>query len=156
MQAQALVDRGVSTPAIFPEVLVPALPSSVMDPLWSQFAALLPEREVTHPLGCHRPRIPDRVVFDKLIQVLVLGAAYERIADSGCSASTVRRRRDEWIDAGVFARLEDLALEAYDRIVGLELGTLIVDGCSVKAPSGVRRPGSPRSTAPSSAPSVPC
>ena len=107
-----------------------------MDPLWSQFAALLPEREVTHPLGCHRPRIPDRVVFDKLIQVLVLGAAYERIADSGCSASTVRRRRDEWIDAGVFARLEDLALEAYDRIVGLELGTLIVDGCLVKAPCG--------------------
>ena len=110
-----------------------------MDPLWSQFAALLPEREVSHPLGCHRPRIPDRVVFDKLIQVLVLGAAYERIADSGCSASTVRRRRDEWIDAGVFARLEDLALEAYDsydRIVGLELGTLIVDGCLVKAPCG--------------------
>lgn len=107
-----------------------------MDPLWSQFAALLPEREVSHPLGCHRPRIPDRVVFDKLIQVLVLGAAYERIADSGCSASTVRRRRDEWIDAGVFAALEDLALEAYDRIVGLELGTLIVDGCLVKAPCG--------------------
>jgi transposase len=61
---------------------VPALPSSVMDPLWDHFAALLPERDVVHPPGCHRPRIPDRIVFDKLVQVLVLGAAYERIADT--------------------------------------------------------------------------
>src|SRR5215212_1210421 len=56
--------------------LVPALPSSVLEPLWVQVAALLPTRQVHHPLGCHRPRIPDRVVFDKLIQVLVFGCGY--------------------------------------------------------------------------------
>jgi hypothetical protein len=50
---------------------VPALPSSILEPLWVQVAALLPTRPDTHPLGCHRPRIADRVVFDKLIQVLV-------------------------------------------------------------------------------------
>jgi hypothetical protein len=43
---------------------------------------VLPEQKVTHPLGCHRPRIPERVVFDKLVQVLVFGCAYERIADA--------------------------------------------------------------------------
>jgi len=75
-------------------------------------------------------------VFDKLIQVLVLGAAYERIADSSCSATTIRRRRDEWIDAGVFEELEQLCLEAYDKIVGLDLNDLSVDGCLVKAPCG--------------------
>jgi transposase len=117
-------------------VLVPALPSSVIDPLWDQFAALIPAREVTHPLRCHRPRIPDRVVFDKLVQVLVLGAAYERIADSLCSATTIRRRRDEWISLGVFDQLEQICLEAYDRIVGLDLTDLTVDGCIVKAPCG--------------------
>lgn len=115
---------------------MPALPSSVINPLWDQFSALLPERIVSHPWGCHRPRIGDRVVFDKLIQVLVLGAAYERIADSTCSATTIRRRRDEWIDAGVFERLEQLCLDAYDRIVGLELADVTVDGCIVKAPCG--------------------
>lgn len=115
---------------------MPALPSSVIDPLWDQFAALLPEREVVHPLGCHRRRIPDRVVFDKLIQTVVLGAAYERIADSSCSATTIRDRRDEWIEAGVFKRLEQICLEAYDRIVGLDLENLTVDGCIVKAPCG--------------------
>jgi transposase len=115
---------------------VPALPSSVIDPLWDQFAVLLPERDVVHPLGCHRPRIADRVVFDKLVQCLVFGAAYEWLADSTCSATTIRNRRDEWITAGVFTRLEQICLEAYDRIVGLDLADLTVDGCIVKAPCG--------------------
>ncbi len=115
---------------------MPALLSSIIEPVWDQFAVLLPEREVTHPLGCHRPRIPDRVVFEKLIQVLVFGAAYVKIADSTCSATTIRNRRDEWITAGVFERLEQLCLEAYDRIVGLDLENLTVDGCLVKAPCG--------------------
>ncbi len=115
---------------------MPALPSSVIDPIWDQFAALLPEREVAHPLGCHRPRIPDRIVFDKLIQVLVLGAAYNKIADSTCSATTIRTRRDEWIVAGVFEALEHLCLQAYDRIVGLDLENVTVDGCITKAPCG--------------------
>ena len=115
---------------------MPALPSSVMEPLWDQFAALLPERQVVHPLGCHRPRIGDRIVFDKLVQCLVLGVAYERIADSTCSATTIRDRRDEWIAAGLFATLEQICLDAYDQIVGLELDDVTVDGCIVKAPCG--------------------
>ncbi len=68
------------------------LPSSISEPLWDQFAALIPTRVDTHRLACHRPRIADRVVFDKLIQVLVLGAAYERIADATCSATAIRAR----------------------------------------------------------------
>jgi transposase len=115
---------------------VPALPSFIIEPLWSQFAALLPDREVFHPLGCHRPRIPDRVVFDKIIQVLVLGATYDKIADSTCSATSIRNRRDEWIDADIFDDLEQICLEAYDQIVGLDLEDVTVDGCIVKAPAG--------------------
>lgn len=107
-----------------------------MGPLWCQFESLIPRRVVLHPLGCHRPRIPDRVVFDKLVQVLVLGAAYDKVADSSCSASTIRSRRDEWIMAGIFSQLEQICLEAYDRIVGLELGDVTVDGCIAKAPCG--------------------
>lgn len=103
-------------------------------PLWSQFSALIPSPQRIHPLGCHRPRISDRIIFDKLIQVLILGAAYERISDATCSATTIRRRRrDEWISAGVFLQLEQLCLEAYDRIVGLDLENLSVDGCLVEA-----------------------
>jgi transposase len=115
---------------------VPALPSSILEPLWVQVSALLPARQVSHPLGCHRPRIPDRVVFDKLIQVLVFGCGYRRIADTTCSATTLRRRRDEWISAGVAEQLRLAVVTAYDRLFGLELEHLAVDGCTTKAPCG--------------------
>jgi transposase len=115
---------------------VPALPSSVLEPLWVQIAALLPTRQDTHPLGCHRPRIPDRIVFDKLIQVLVFGCGYRRIADHTCSATTLRRRRDEWIALGLAERVRLAVLAAYDRLLGLELAHLAVDGCITKAPCG--------------------
>jgi transposase len=115
---------------------VPALPSWLLDPLWDQFAALLPPRQANHPLGCHRPRIPDRLVFDRLIQLLVFGCGYRRIADHTCSATTLRERRNEWINLGVFAALELLVLDAYDRMIGLDLAHLAVDGCITKAPCG--------------------
>jgi transposase len=36
----------------------------------------------------------------------------------------------------IFARLKQIALEAYDRMVGLVLEEIIVDGCITKAPGG--------------------
>jgi hypothetical protein len=60
---------------------VPALPSCLTDPIWEQVQALIPDHEDCHPLGCHRPRIPDHVVFDLLINALVFGVGYRRIAD---------------------------------------------------------------------------
>jgi hypothetical protein len=106
-----------------------------------QVAALLPTRQVDHPLGCHRPRIPDRVVFDKLIQVLVFGYGYRRIADHTCSATTLRRRRDEWITARVAEQLRLAVLAAYDRLFGLLLDHLAVDSCTTKAPCGGQTAG---------------
>jgi len=74
---------------------VPALPSWLTTPLWDQFAALIPARRAVnpaHPLGCHRQRINDRIMFDKLIQVLRFGCSYQAIADSTCGACLPRRR----------------------------------------------------------------
>ena len=119
---------------------MPALAPYLIEPIWQQFEALLPERRTDHPLGCHRSRIPERVVFEKLVQVLVFGCAYERIADASCSESTLRRRRDEWIELGLMERLRQICLEAYDRLIGLELSEVAVDGCITKAPCGGRRP----------------
>jgi len=115
---------------------VPALPPYLIEPIWQRFVALLPVRQADHPLGCHRSRIPDRTVFEKLVEVLVFGCAYERIADESCSATTLRRRRDERISAGVMDELQDIALDAYDRMIGLELRDISVDGCITKAPCG--------------------
>jgi transposase len=120
---------------------VPALPPYLIEPIWQQFKALIPERRTTHPLGCHRPRIPDRVVFEKLVQVLVFGCAYGRIADGTCSATTLRDRRDEWIGLGVMDALRESALESYDRFVGLEVADVAVDCCITKAPCGGEKAG---------------
>lgn len=120
---------------------MPAVPPYIIEPIWQQFSALLPEREVNHPLGCHRCRIPDRVVFGKLVQILVFGCAYRRIADEECSATTLRDRRDEWIACGVMEKLREMALEAYDRFIGLELCGVAVDCCITKAPCGGEKAG---------------
>ncbi len=120
---------------------MPALPTYLIEPIWEQFSDLLPARKVDHPLGCHRGRVPDRVVFEKLVQVLVFGCAYWRIADDSCSATTLRRRRDEWIDFGVMDMLRRIALDVYDRLIGLELSDVAVDGCITKAPCGGERAG---------------
>jgi transposase len=120
---------------------VPAIQPYIIEPIFEQFVALLPEREVAHPLGCHRPRIPERVVFEKLVQILVFGCAYWRIADEECSATTLRRRRDEWIEAGVMDSLQEAAREAYDRAIGLELSDVAVDCCLTKAPCGGEKAG---------------
>ncbi len=120
---------------------MPALPPYIIEPIWEQFEALLPERDADHPLGCHRPRIPDRTVFEKLVQVLVFGCAYRRIADESCSATTLRDRRDEWIAHGVIDTLRGIVLEAYDRYIGLELSEVAVDGCITKAPCGGEKAG---------------
>jgi hypothetical protein len=120
---------------------VPLLPASLIEPLWVEFAALIgsderPEFALDHPWGCHRRRIPDRVVFDHLIGAFVHGSGYERLATSGCSDRTMRRRRDEWADAGHGPALLRICLTAYDQVIGLDLDELAVDGCITKAPCG--------------------
>ena len=120
---------------------MPAIPSCIIEPIWQQFADLLPDRKVDHPLGCHHPRIPDRVVFDKLVQVLVFGCAYKRIADRTCWATTLRRRRDEWISWGIMYTLQEIVLDSYDRMIGLDLSDVAVDGCITKAPCGGHKAG---------------
>jgi len=110
-----------------------------MEPLWSEFAAQLPERPryaPSHPLGCHRARVPERVVFEHVIAALVHGSGYERIASPGCSDGTIRRRVREWARLGLAEAVHALALRAYDRMIGLELEDVAVDACLTKAPGG--------------------
>jgi hypothetical protein len=93
-------------------------------------------------LGCHRPRICDRVIFGKLVQILVFGGcAYWRIADESCSAITLRLRRYEWIASRVMDELREMALEAYDKFIGLRLADAVVDCCITKALCGGDKAG---------------
>ena len=123
---------------------MPVLPVCLLEPIWAQFVVLLPDHPAVapaHPLGCHRKRIPDRVVFDHVVAALVHGSGYERIATPGCSDRTIRRRVRAWAEAGAAEQLHAMVLAQYDRLIGLDLDELAVDGCITKAPCGGERAG---------------
>jgi transposase len=116
-----------------------ALDPEVFDPVWTATEALLPRRSETHPLGCHRRRAPDRLCFRGILIRLVTGCSWttvEALLDGAVSDTTLRARRDEWIAAGVFETLAAEALAAYDRIIGLDLDDVAIDGSQHKAPCG--------------------
>ena len=118
---------------------MPVLPACLLEPRWVPFSALLPDHPVgspTPPWGCHRPRIPDRVIVEHVIAALVPGSGYERIASPGCSDRTIRRRLHAWAAAGLTEPVHSLALQASDRLIGLDLDELAVEGCLTKAPGG--------------------
>jgi transposase len=115
-----------------------ALSPRAVEAVWQALQPRLPQRPVVvHPLGCHRRRLPDRVCFVGLLVRLVTGCSFDVAARvCGVGETTLRRRRDEWIAAGVFDALAEEALAGYDRIVGLDLDDAAVDASQHKAPAG--------------------
>lgn len=116
-----------------------ALEGRVVDAVWAAVEPLLPPADRSHPLGCHRPRVPDRVCFWGILIRLVTGSSWvdiEAILEHQVSDTTLRARRDEWIAAGVFDQLKNEAIAAYDRIIELDLSEVSLDGSLHKAPYG--------------------
>ena len=115
-----------------------ALERDVQDAVWQAIEPLLPTPP-EHPLGCHRPRVDDRLIFRGILIRLVTGSSWrdiESILDFKVSDTTLRTRRDEWIAAGVFDELCREALAGFDRIIGLDLTEVAIDGSLHKAPYG--------------------
>ena len=116
-----------------------AMDPEVSDALWAAIEPILPTPTDDHPLGCHNPRVPDRVCFRGILIRLVTGASWvdiEAMMDFVVSDTTLRARRDHWIAAGVFDQLETEAHAGYDRILDLDLDVVAVDGSLHKAPCG--------------------
>ena len=116
-----------------------ALELEVINAVWEAVKHLIPQPVDNHPLGCHRRRIPDRTCFEAFLVRLVVGCSWrvtEHFMNYAVSDTTLRTRRDEWVEAGVFDQLETEALRAYDRIIGLDLTEVSVDGSAHKAPCG--------------------
>ncbi len=115
-----------------------ALNPAVVDAVWQSFAGYLPKRGHTnHPLGCHRPRISDRDCFEALLFRLVTGCSWDVAGRLGKGdETTLRRRRDEWVAVGAFQHLVEEAINAFDKVIGLDLSEVSVDGSLHKAPMG--------------------
>jgi transposase len=120
-------------------IMVRALDPAVVSVLWQAIYHHLPEHVDDHPLGCHRKRVPDLLCFRGILIRLTTGSSWEDVEalmEFKVSDTTLRNRRDEWIKAGVFAELEAETRAGYDRIIGLDLGFVAIDGSIHKAPCG--------------------
>jgi transposase len=67
----------------------------IPDWLWERIEPLLPPG-ASHPLGCHRPRGPDRDAMNAIFLVLRTGMQWNALNVSGvCSSSSAHRRFQE-------------------------------------------------------------
>ncbi len=68
---------------------------------------------------------------------LVTGCSWDVAGHLGKgSERTLRRRRDEWLAVGAYLHLADEAIGAFDKVIGLDLTEVTVDGSLHKAPCG--------------------
>lgn len=86
---------------------------------WERMEPLLPA--APHPLGCHRPRVPNRDTKDAILLVLRTGMQWNALKVTGvCSSSAAHRRFQEWERAGVFQEFWRQGLLDYDAVVGID------------------------------------
>lgn len=114
---------------------------TISDTLWERLAPHLPVHvPKAHPLGCHRRRIPDREVLTAIFFVLRTGCQWKALDATGlCKGSTAHSRFQEWVQAGVFARLWEVALQDYEDLIGLDFDWVSLDGSLHKAPLGGKK-----------------
>jgi hypothetical protein len=109
---------------------VRALDPRVIGAVYTAVEALLPRVRLT-PIrwGVIVPASPTRSVSPASSTAWALGCS---CVDAGrlvgVGQATLRRRRDEWIAAGVFDALIEEAIAGYDRIRGLDLSEASIDG----------------------------
>jgi len=85
------------------------------------------------------PGIPGRDCFEVMLVHLVTRSSWEgcaRLCGNKVSDTAVRARRDEWEATGVFDAVAEEAIRAYDKIIGLDLSEMAVDGSLHNSPAG--------------------
>jgi transposase len=116
-----------------------ALDPEVKAIVWQAFEPLIPVAVDRHPLGRHRRRKSNYDCFEVMLVRHVTGCSFEdaeRLCGNKVSDTTVRSRRDEWVAAGIYEQLANEALLAFDKVIGLSLGDVAMDGSSHKSPCG--------------------
>lgn len=121
----------------------------ILGTLWERLPPRLPVHvPKAHPLGRHRPRVPDRQVVDGIFFVLRTGCRWKALSAPGrCPSGTAHRRFRAWGPAGACARRWDVALQDDEELMGLDCAWMALDGSPHKAPHkaplGGKKTGAP-------------
>ena len=109
----------------------------ISDELWEKIEPLLPKRVNPHPRGGGRKPRPDREVMNAILFVLRTGCQWNALNATGlCPSSTAHDRFQQWVKAGVFAKLWRQGLGEYEELKGLDWQWQSMDGALTKAPLG--------------------
>ena len=117
-----------------------ALEPEVFDAVFGQVEPLLPDPADDHPLGCHRPRVPDRICLWAMLVRLVTGCSWvvaERLLGGrrvGHDPAGPARRVDRGRSLRP-ARSRSMLAPMRPRS-GLDPADAMVDGSIHKAPAG--------------------
>jgi transposase len=98
-----------------------------------------------HRFGGCRKRISDEICFTGLLRRFISADAWETveadlriIGNMVVSDTTLRSRRTEWEQAGVFHQLMEDCLAIYHELIGIDMSHVAIDGSSQLAPGGGR------------------
>ena len=105
------------------------------DELWLATLPLLPEPKCK-PGGRGRPREDDHRIFCAIFYILPTGIQWKALPRSLGAASTVHRRFQQWVSAGVFHILWQRGLLQLHVEDGLDWSYQSIDGAMTKAPLG--------------------
>ncbi len=124
------------------------------DEFWRIVESFMPSPK-TNPKG-GRPRSPDRACLAGIIFVLRTGIPWEMLPQElGCgSGMTCWRRLRDWQEAGIWQLIHFAILDWLARSERIDWSRAVVDGSSIRAVFGGRRPVPIRPIGPSPAASV--
>jgi putative transposase len=110
---------------------------AIPDKLWEEIKPLIPPLAPKKKAG--RRRMDDRQALTAIVYVLRTGIQWKALPESLGKTSTVHDRFQAWQATGLFERLWQEGLYAYDELVGIDWDWLAVDGAMTKAPLGGKR-----------------
>ena len=102
--------------------------------MWQRIEPLVPRLRKHRKGG--RPWIDNRRIADGIFYVLRTGCQWKAVPREFGSGSTLHRRFQHWVKAGVFRRLWKAGLLEYDQRKGIQWDWQALDGAMTKAPLG--------------------
>lgn len=119
------------------------------DSMWERMAPLLPKpKSRFRGRGQHkrniggRPAADPRQLMSGILYILRTGCQWNALPKSfGISGKTAHRYFQRWVKGGVFKRMWQAGLNAYDELKGIEWKWQAADGSMTKAPLGGEKTG---------------
>ena len=107
----------------------------VPDDIWKKLQPILPKNKKDKSKG-GRPRLDDRVAMAAIFYRLKTGISWRDMPPVFGTKSTLHRRFQEWVEAGVFDKIQKEALKLYERKIKIRNKRMAMDGTQTRAPKG--------------------